>query len=278
MDYKEALSLLELQDGFTEEQLKKNFKKLAAKYHPDINKEEGAEAKSKKISEAFNFLKDEKNFKNKNPFSNYNWSNYDFQTVGFDDFIHDFIYQRHRQSAASKIDIKLEVSFEESVKGKIFDIPVDFEVKCKDCPENKEETCKTCNGSKKTKKTLNLRIPVAQGTTDNSIIDTMHKIDDNSYLIRVTISVKPHPTMKLEYPHIFSEVQISLLQSLTGQKIAVDTIDGKKEITLPAKIKNGTNVIVRGAGVPHQGHHIFKINVEYPENVDDLVEFLKSKE
>lgn len=50
------LSLLELNPGATEQDIKKSYKKLAFKYHPDRNKEEGAEDKFKQISEAYQIL------------------------------------------------------------------------------------------------------------------------------------------------------------------------------------------------------------------------------
>ena len=44
--------------GASEEEIKKNYKQLAKKYHPDLNKEAGAEAKFKEISEAYAVLSD----------------------------------------------------------------------------------------------------------------------------------------------------------------------------------------------------------------------------
>lgn len=58
MKIKEAYQTLELQENASEDEIKKQFRKLAAKYHPDINKDPDAEAKSKKISEAYQILKD----------------------------------------------------------------------------------------------------------------------------------------------------------------------------------------------------------------------------
>ena len=50
------LSILELSYGASEDDIKKAYKKLALKYHPDRNSEEGAEEKFKKISEAYQIL------------------------------------------------------------------------------------------------------------------------------------------------------------------------------------------------------------------------------
>jgi hypothetical protein len=50
------LSILELTPGASEDDIKKAYKKLALKYHPDRNKEAGAEEKFKEISDAYQIL------------------------------------------------------------------------------------------------------------------------------------------------------------------------------------------------------------------------------
>ena len=55
-DYYEVLGLSK---GASQEEIKKAYRQLAKKYHPDVNKEPGAEEKFKEINEAYDTLSDE---------------------------------------------------------------------------------------------------------------------------------------------------------------------------------------------------------------------------
>lgn len=58
MDFKDYYATLGVKKDASQEEIQKAYRKLARKYHPDVNKEPGAEAKFKEIGEAYEVLKD----------------------------------------------------------------------------------------------------------------------------------------------------------------------------------------------------------------------------
>lgn len=164
MNLDQAYKILEVDKNAPKEQIKKSFKKLAAKYHPDVNKEPGAEAKFKEINTAYETVS---NPPKANPFSNNEYAttsrhygyayDYDTYNFNFNDFFQDsFKSTSNRTPQGPSISfptltISLTISFEESVLGCQKKIDIKRQVPCGTCngigkESISENKCTECKG------------------------------------------------------------------------------------------------------------------------------------
>ncbi|MAG17979.1 MAG: molecular chaperone DnaJ [Candidatus Diapherotrites archaeon] len=166
---KDYYNILGIQRGTSQEEIKKAYKKLAKKYHPDISKETDAEQKFKDVQHAYSVLGDEQKRRNydqfgeqserfgQGGFQGFGGEGFDFSDIfeqfgggGFGDI---FGQGRRGPRRGEDIIVKLSLSFEEAAFGIKKEIEVDRIEECDNCkgsgakPGTKIVTCSTCNGS-----------------------------------------------------------------------------------------------------------------------------------
>lgn len=162
-DYYEVLGLSKTAN---DAEIKSAFRKLAKKYHPDINKEADAEEKFKEIQEAYAVLSDNSK---KNQYDRYghsapggfgNGAGYDFSGFDFSDIINgafgegfDFNFGGRNSTKTRKGQdrlYKMKLTFIEAVFGIEKEIEIDLYDDCNDCNGKggfDEQTCSKCSGS-----------------------------------------------------------------------------------------------------------------------------------
>lgn len=163
-DYYEVLGL---QKGASDDDIKKAYRSLAKKYHPDLNKEPGAEEKFKEINEAYETLSD--------PQKKARYDQYGFDDPtqgfgggagggagfggfgGFEDIINQFFGGGRRQSSngpsqGADVEKILNITFEEAVFGCKKRIRVTVDDECISCggsgaaSRSDVKTCQRCGG------------------------------------------------------------------------------------------------------------------------------------
>ena len=174
MNKRDYYEVLGVSKSATDAEIKSAFRKLAKKYHPDINKEADAEAKFKEVQEAYAVLSDENKrrqydqfghaaFQGANGASGAGFGGFDFN--GFDVDLDDILgsmfgggfgfsgggnKRRNTKTRGDDVLYHMNLSFEEAVYGCEKDIKIDTTVACSDCDGkggHDEMTCDVCHGS-----------------------------------------------------------------------------------------------------------------------------------
>ena len=193
-DYYEVLGV---QKDASDDEIKKAFRKLAVKYHPD--KEGGDEAKFKEINEAYEVLKDKQKrsrydqfghagvggasgaggYASGNPFEGFNFNGQNIQFDfggGMGDLFSDLFGfgggRRSRQPGRGRdVETSITLSFEDAIFGTETKISLNLNEKCKHCRGNGAEPgfdmkeCPTCKGSGQEVRVVNTLFGAIQQAT-----------------------------------------------------------------------------------------------------------------
>ncbi|MBQ3464715.1 DnaJ domain-containing protein [Candidatus Saccharibacteria bacterium] len=292
-DYYEVLGVSK---NASDDEIKKAYRKLAVKYHPDRNPgDKEAEAKFKEINEAHEVLSDKQKRArydqfghagvggasgnpfgggaSGNPFGGFNYNgqsfNFDFGGAGgFEDILGSLFGfggpRRPRRGADYQTSVTL--TFEEAIFGTTKEI--------------------SANGE-------NIKVKIPAGIDDGMSIRLKGKGGDapeggsERGDLYVKVRVKPHKNLTREGAIILSEETISMVDAALGCEIDVETVDGKITMKVPAGTQSGTPFKLSGHGVPFRndgdrGPHIVTVIVETPKNLTKkqkelLEEFKNSK-
>lgn len=307
MNLKEAYSILELPQTATPEEAKKRYRELTKKYHPDVNKESGAEDKFKKINEAYQVVSsgkstDQDNLywqaRNQNPFGG-------------------------AVVVAENIDLHTTLSFKESVLGCKKEIKYTRKTKCRDCsgqgeiPQNNGcdkcggigqirgqrgnmifsqtcpkcygkvpvSSCSTCNATGVVTGEASISVSVPGGVQTGNVLriggmgnfaGSFGPFEQHTD-IHLHLTVTPEKGLRIDGNCVISELQISLLEALRGCNKTVKTIMGEKEVTIKPKTRNKDEIIIPSLGVNGTGDHKVVLDVYYPESVDRLIDALSNE-
>ena len=171
MANKDYYAALGLEKGASEADIKKAFRKLAIKYHPDKNQgNKEAESKFKEINEAYQVLSDpDKKAKydmygtvdfDGSGFGSGGFGGFDFSDMGgFGDIFESFFgggggggRRRNGPQRGSDLEYTINLTFEEAVFGVEKEISIDRSENCETCKGSgakegtSKKTCPTCNG------------------------------------------------------------------------------------------------------------------------------------
>jgi len=268
MDY---YSTLGLQRGASDDEIKKAYRKLAMKHHPDRG---GDQAKFKEISTAYDALSNPEKKRivdmggdpNAQPgmggfhHSGHNPFEFHFNSGNFDDIFGNFGFGggfgRQPMRKNKTLNINIEVTLEDVLKGKDLNAEI------------------TIPGGKN--KMITIHIP--PGIEHGQQIRYEGMGDDSISNLRpgdliVNVFVKQHATFIRDNSSLILEKEISVWDAVLGTALEITTLDEKTlSITIPPGTQPETVLSCKGEGLPHmrtrqRGNLLLKIKVRVPKNL-----------
>lgn len=262
MDYYATLGL---KRGASEEEIKKAYRSLAMKHHPDRG---GDEKKFKEISQAYEFLSDPdkrrmidagmdpnmrpQGFADRNPFE------FHFGTENLNDIFGNFGFNfgRRPMHRNKSVNIAVSLSLEDVLYGKEINAEINL-------PSGKN-------------KIVNINIPPGIESGQQIRYDGMgdHSIHDlKPGDLLVSIIVADHPVFKRDKTSIICEKEITVWEAMLGGNVEIKTLDNKTlNIALPKGTQPDTIFSCKGEGLPNmrtrqRGNLLVKIKVTVPKNL-----------
>jgi len=304
MQYKDYYDILGVDRNADEKQIKKAYRKLASKYHPDKNPDDpSAEEKFKEVGEAYEVLKDPekrklydqvghdwKKYQQAGQQSNgggFDWSQYarqhQQQSGGFRDFGSAGGAFRGRQSDA------FSDFFETLFGGGGFGQSFRTHTRNKRRPQVKGQDYKAAMnisleeaylGSQKTVKIngQRIKIKIPKGIKDGKRLKMKGKgapgpAGGQHGDLYLKINIKPHPVYKRKGNDLYMSHPLNIYTAVLGGETQINTLKGKVKLQIPPETQNGNRFKFSGYGMPRfqnpsqHGDLYVTTNIQIPQNL-----------
>jgi len=278
MANKDYYQILGLNKGASIDEVKKAYKALARKYHPDVAKDKKeAEKKFKEINEAYQVLS---NPKKKAQYDQFGFTGQN-TGAGFDPFGQggQRTYSYSSQGFGEDFDLNdvfesfFGGGFSEKGRDEQYQITVDF----MDAVHG--TTKETVIKGKKVK----IKIPAGANNGTKIKFKGMGQParqkgypDGDLYIV---VQIAPHPKFIRRGEHIITEEKVPLVTAVLGGTINVETVQGPVKLKIPAGTQNNAEFKIKGKGVKRLngwgfGDHYVKVKIEIPTKLSSKAKSL----
>ena len=299
MKYQDYYQILGVARDASKADIKKSYRKLARRYHPDVNQDASAEDKFKEVNEAYEVLKDAEKRKAYDRFGN-DWKHgHEFNPGGFgggfgggsssgggfsggdfSDFFESIFGGGTRQASPFRQapqkgedrHLKLDISLEEAFHGGPKTIQF-----------GQQRAAGESLGSTALKK---LRINIPRGVTAGQkirLVKQGHPAPNGGDAgdLYLEMNIQPHRYFKLDDKDVILRLPITPWEAAQGTKLKVPTLDGQVELTIKSGTQSGQKMRLKGKGMPGRvvGDQFVEILIQTPPaNNKKAVKFYQDME
>jgi curved DNA-binding protein len=300
-DFKDYYLVLGIPKTASADEIKKSYRRLARKYHPDMNPgDKAAENRFREVTEAYEVLSDTEKRRKYEQFGKY-WKqpaasagaskgaggtyrpatpsadgvNYDYGS--FDEFLNDLLGRKTSTARPKTGGENFNTSTTTNANG---DRDAIINLTMMEAFKGVEKSF--------TVGTENIKIRIPLGAKPGSRIRVKGKGSISPYNqqrgdLYLTIAIKPHEFFLFDKDNLTCEIPIGPEEAVLGAQIQVPTPDGFVMLNIPAGVKSGQSLRLRGKGwynsKGERGDQIVKIIIATPKNISaaerELYEKLK---
>ncbi len=284
MEFRDYYKTLGVEPDAGTDEIKRAYRKLARKYHPDLNKEAGSEDRFKEIGEAWEVLKDPEKRKQYDQLRAGGWrGGEDFQPppgwsggfgqagagegpAGFSDFS-DFFEnlfgggmggRRQRSAPGRDIHARIEVDLETAFSGGQRRITL-----------NRAEP--GADG-RMIRRQQNLDVNIPAGVTPGQQIRLAGQGEPGfgggaKGDLYLEVDIRPHRLFELDGRNVHLTLPIAPWEAALGAKVNVPTLGGKVAMNIPAGASSGKRMRLKGRGLPGKpaGDQVVTLKVVVPK-------------
>lgn len=281
MAFKDYYKILGVAKTATTKDIKKAYRKLARKHHPDLNPDnKEAEKKFKEINEANEVLSNAENRKKYDKYGK-DWKH----AEEFEKAKQQQQYQRHSQNYSGGEYSEQDYSdfFESMFGGARSYSKQQIKFRGQDYHAELHLNLRDVYKTHKQELTVNkkkIRLTIPAGIENGQVIKIKGKGGPGKNGgpngdLYIKFSIKNHSQFKRRGNNLYSVIDLDLYTAILGGEITIDTFDGKAKLKIAPETPNGTKVKLKGKGFPvykkdkQFGDLIITYHIKIPTKLSD---------
>jgi curved DNA-binding protein len=301
LDYKDYYAILGVKKDAAEDDIQKAYRKLARKFHPDVNKAPEAETKFKEIGEAYEVLKDKDKRQKYDQYGSAwkraqqtggappGWEGFDFGQGGFDfggaggsgDFssFFEMLFGGGRPGARGGRGAGFS-GFGGQGFGAGFggggDTEATITLSLEEAVRGGKREITLSDPNTGQRKTLSVRIPEGVRAGQRIRLAGQGQPGMNGGQagdLYLKIEIEPDPRYKVDGANLQTTVAVTPWEAALGGDAEVQTLDGPVRVKIPAGSSTGRKIRLRGRGLPQAGGEkgdlLAEIRIVVPETLSE---------